>query len=185
VVGDYVLEMYESQLNYVSETEVCLKDQEIKRIKEKKDEEIKKLKEEKEKEKKEKEKKEKDEEIKRKKKEKDEEIRKLKEEKDEEIKIINEEKDKEIEKLKKEKEKKEIPPQEQKLKSIFTSSFQSSSLITVNSVVNPEIEFIKPLDDVKIEGRTITFTKDNTSRTVFINKMIDSGIVRMFISFSL
>jgi hypothetical protein len=59
VVGDYVLEIYELQLNYVSEKEVCLKDEEMKRkdeeIKrkdkeiEKKHEEIKKLKEEKEK----------------------------------------------------------------------------------------------------------------------------------------
>jgi beta-glucosidase-like glycosyl hydrolase len=52
VVGDYVLEMYESRLNYVSEKEMYLKDEEIKRMKEenkKKDEEIKRIKEEKEK----------------------------------------------------------------------------------------------------------------------------------------
>jgi hypothetical protein len=44
-----------------------------------------------------------------------------------------------------------------------------------------EIEFIKPLDDVKIQRTTITFTKDRCSCTVFINKMINSGIMRMFI----
>jgi hypothetical protein len=44
-----------------------------------------------------------------------------------------------------------------------------------------EIEFIKPLDDVKIQQKTITFTKDGHYRTVFINKMIKSGIMRMFI----
>jgi hypothetical protein len=44
-----------------------------------------------------------------------------------------------------------------------------------------EIEFIKPSDDVKIERKTITFTKDEENRTVFINKMINSGIMRMFI----
>jgi hypothetical protein len=56
VVGDYVLEMYELQLNFVSEKEVCLKNEEIKKMKEEKereriekDKEIKKLKEEKEK----------------------------------------------------------------------------------------------------------------------------------------
>jgi hypothetical protein len=46
-----------------------------------------------------------------------------------------------------------------------------------------EIEFIKPLDDVKIQQKTITFTKDKEDRTVFINKMINSGIMRMFIFF--
>jgi hypothetical protein len=46
-----------------------------------------------------------------------------------------------------------------------------------------EIEFIKPLDDVKIQRKTITFTKDECSRTVFINKKINSGIMRMFIFF--
>jgi hypothetical protein len=50
--------------------------------------------------------------------------------------------------------------------------------------INSEIEFIKPLDDVKIQGRTITFTKDY-KRTVFINNIINSGIMRMFISFFL
>jgi hypothetical protein len=38
-----------------------------------------------------------------------------------------------------------------------------------------EIEFIKPLDDVKIQ--------DEGNCTVFINKMINSGITRMFICF--
>jgi hypothetical protein len=46
-----------------------------------------------------------------------------------------------------------------------------------------EIEFIKPLDDVKIQRKTITFTKDWVDRTVFIKKMINSGIMRMFIFF--
>jgi hypothetical protein len=47
-----------------------------------------------------------------------------------------------------------------------------------------EIEFIKPSDDgVKIQQKTITFTKNYTYRTVFINKMINSGIRRMFIFF--
>jgi hypothetical protein len=80
VVGDYVLEIYESRLNYVSEREVYLKDEEIKkrdeeiiRIKEKKDEEIKKKDEIKKR----------DEEIKKIKKEKEEE-KKEKEKKDEE-----------------------------------------------------------------------------------------------------
>jgi hypothetical protein len=45
-----------------------------------------------------------------------------------------------------------------------------------------EIEFIKPLDDVKIQRKTIKFTKNYKNRTVFINKMINSGIMRMFIS---
>jgi hypothetical protein len=49
--------------------------------------------------------------------------------------------------------------------------------------IYPEIEFIKPLDDVKIQRKTITFTKNYTPRTVFINKMIKSGIMRMFIFF--
>jgi hypothetical protein len=46
-----------------------------------------------------------------------------------------------------------------------------------------EIEFIKPLEDVKIQRKTITFTKDWTSRTVFISKMINSGIMKMFFFF--
>jgi hypothetical protein len=46
-----------------------------------------------------------------------------------------------------------------------------------------EIEFIKPSDDVKIQRKTITFTKKDTTRTVFINKMINSGIMRMCIYF--
>jgi hypothetical protein len=44
-----------------------------------------------------------------------------------------------------------------------------------------EIEFIKPFDDVRIQRKIITFTKDECCRTVFINKMINSGIIRMFI----
>jgi hypothetical protein len=43
-----------------------------------------------------------------------------------------------------------------------------------------EMEFIKPSDDVEIQRKTITFTKYQY-RTVFINKMINSGIMRMFI----
>jgi hypothetical protein len=46
-----------------------------------------------------------------------------------------------------------------------------------------EIEFIKPSNDVKIQRTTISFTKDYTNRTVFINKMINSGIMRMFTFF--
>jgi hypothetical protein len=46
-----------------------------------------------------------------------------------------------------------------------------------------DIEFIKPSDDVKIQRKTITFTKDRYPRTVFVNKMINSGIMRMFIFF--
>jgi hypothetical protein len=37
------------------------------------------------------------------------------------------------------------------------------------------------LNDVKIQQKTITFTKYGYFRTVFINKMINSGIMRMFI----
>jgi hypothetical protein len=47
-----------------------------------------------------------------------------------------------------------------------------------------EIEFIKRLDDVKIKRKTITFTKDEYYRTVFINKMINSGIMKMFIFYN-
>jgi hypothetical protein len=36
-----------------------------------------------------------------------------------------------------------------------------------------EIEFIKPSDCVKIQQKTITFTKDGYGHTVFINKMIN------------
>jgi hypothetical protein len=103
---------------------------------------------------------------------------KEKKEKDEEIKRIKEEnkkKDEEMRRTKEEKGKEGPPPQEQKPKS------SSSSLITVNSVVSSEIEFIKPLDGVKIQGRTITFTKDLNYRTVFMKKMINSGIMRMFV----
>jgi hypothetical protein len=44
-----------------------------------------------------------------------------------------------------------------------------------------EMEFIKPSDDVKIEQKIIPFPRDGYSRTVFINKMINSGIMRIFI----
>jgi hypothetical protein len=46
-----------------------------------------------------------------------------------------------------------------------------------------EIEFIKPLNNIKIQRKTITFTKNGNNRTVFINKMINSEIMRMFIFF--
>jgi hypothetical protein len=39
-----------------------------------------------------------------------------------------------------------------------------------------EIEFIKRLDDVKIQRKTITFTKDGYSCTIFINKIITQGL---------
>jgi Fe2+ transport system protein B len=90
VVGGYVFEIYESQLNSVSEKEVCLKDEEIKRIKKEKEEIIKKKDEEK------------DEEIKRIKEEKDEEIERIEKEKDEIIK----KKDEEIKRIKKERDQK-------------------------------------------------------------------------------
>jgi hypothetical protein len=57
--------------------------------------------------------------------------------------------------------------------------FYSFLIICIHS----EIEFIKPMDDVKIQRKTIIFTKEKCYRTVFINKMINSGIRRMFISF--
>jgi hypothetical protein len=44
-----------------------------------------------------------------------------------------------------------------------------------------EIEFIKLLDDIKIQRKTFTFTKDEEFGIVFINKMINSEIMRMFI----
>jgi hypothetical protein len=50
-----------------------------------------------------------------------------------------------------------------------------------NTYIYLEIEFIKPLDDVKIQRKTITFTSDYVRRTVFINNIINSGIMRMFI----
>jgi hypothetical protein len=59
---------------------------------------------------------------------------------------------------------------------LFINSF---SIIYIYS----EIEFIKSSNDVKIQQKTITFTKDGCYRTVFINKVINSGIMRMFIFF--
>jgi hypothetical protein len=112
VVGDYVLEIYESRLNYVNEKEVNLENEEIKRIKKEKDGEIKRIKEENKK---------KDEEIERIREEKE----KEKKEKDEEIKKQHEE----IEKLKEEKEKKEIlEGQKQKLSSSSSSLFPQQTL---------------------------------------------------------
>jgi hypothetical protein len=46
-----------------------------------------------------------------------------------------------------------------------------------------EIEYIKPSDDVRIQRKTIIFTRNEKYCTVFINRMINSGIVRMFIYF--
>jgi hypothetical protein len=43
---------------------------------------------------------------------------------------------------------------------------------------------IKPLDNVKIQRKTITFTIDSHGRTAFIDKIINSGIMRMFIFYS-
>jgi hypothetical protein len=43
-----------------------------------------------------------------------------------------------------------------------------------------QIRFTKSLDGVEIKGKTITFTNDYTSRTVFIDKTINSGIMKMF-----
>jgi hypothetical protein len=40
---------------------------------------------------------------------------------------------------------------------------------------------LKPSDGVKIQQKTIT--KNKKYRTVFINKMINSGIMRMFVFF--
>jgi hypothetical protein len=62
---------------------------------------------------------------------------------------------------------------------IFIYLFTNLFYFTV--CIFSEIEFIKLLDDVKIKGKTITFTKDCKYRTVFINKMINIGIMKMFI----
>jgi translation initiation factor IF-2 len=89
-VGDYIVEIYESQLNCIGEEEAYLKYEEIKRIKEenkKKDEEIARIKEEK------------DKKIKRIEEEKIEEIKK----KDEEIKRLKEENNKKVEEIKRKK----------------------------------------------------------------------------------
>jgi hypothetical protein len=71
-----------------------------------------------------------------------------------------------------------------RLKSIIVVIF---IYLFINSFFNIfiylEIKFIKPFDDVKIQGRAITFFEDENFRTVFINKMINSGIMRMFIFF--
>jgi hypothetical protein len=47
-----------------------------------------------------------------------------------------------------------------------------------------EIEFIKPFDDIKIQGKTITFTKDKYPRTIIakLNK-IKLYYLRIFIAF--
>jgi hypothetical protein len=43
------------------------------------------------------------------------------------------------------------------------------------------MEFIKPSDGVKVQRKTITFTKIWEDHTVFISKIINSGIIKMFI----
>jgi hypothetical protein len=69
---------------------------------------------------------------------------------------------------------------------LFQSTFSSSSLLTTaTSFFDSEIKFIKPLDGVIAKRETITFTKDRKNRTVFINKIVSSGIMRMFVSLSL
>jgi hypothetical protein len=57
------------------------------------------------------------------------------------------------------------------------------NLLPLLIFIYSEINFIKPLDDVKIQRKIITFTEDGYSRTIFINKMINSGIMWMFIFF--
>jgi hypothetical protein len=75
------------------------------------------------------------------------------------------------------------------MKHIYFTIYRLKSIITIYYCyclfylfVYSEIEFIKPSEDVKIQ-RTVTFTKDEKSHTIFINKMIKSGIMRMFIFF--
>jgi hypothetical protein len=68
-----------------------------------------------------------------------------------------------------------------RLKSIFVILFFLFYFFII--CIYSEIEFIKPLDDIKIQRKTITFTKDYESRTIFIKKKISSGIMRMFIYF--
>jgi hypothetical protein len=190
VIGDYVLEVYELQLNYVSDKEVYLKDEEMKRIIKKKDEEIKK----------------KDEEIKKIIEEKDKKIEELKEDINERTKRLKVEKDEKI-KRKDEENRKEKLSQEQKPFS-EVNVFPSTSALTDNLSTNfkqtqidekgflffyfffffyyfcyLEIKFIKSFFGVKIQQKTIAFTKNDEDRTVFINKMINSGIMRMFIFF--
>jgi E3 ubiquitin-protein ligase DOA10 len=71
------------------------------------------------------------------------------------------------------------------MKHIHFVIYRLKSIIIIYFIVTLfiylEIKFIKPLNDVKIERATITFTKDEKDRTVFINKMINSGIMKMFI----
>jgi hypothetical protein len=72
-----------------------------------------------------------------------------------------------------------------RLKSVIIIYYCYLVYLFINSFfiicIYSEIKFIKPLDDVKIKQKTITFTKDYERRTVFINKMINSGTMRMFI----
>jgi predicted phage tail protein len=155
VVGDYVLEMYELQVNCVSEKEMYLKDEEIKRVKE----------------------------------EKNEEIERMKEEKDEEIKRVKEEKNEEIKKIKNEKNELKIKKEEQEVynanlrKEIINFQQEIAQLCNTDDLVAvSEIEFIEPSDGVIIQGKTIMFTEYWKDRTIFINKIINSGIIRMFTS---
>jgi hypothetical protein len=70
-----------------------------------------------------------------------------------------------------------------RLKSIIYCYFNYLLFYFFIICIYSEIEFIKPFNDVKIQHKTITFTKRMEDRTVFINKMINSGIMRMFTSF--
>jgi lysyl-tRNA synthetase class I len=103
---------------------------------------------------------------------KDEEIKKMKEEikkKDEEIKRKEEEKKEKDKKIIKLKEKKSPPQQE-------NPKISSSPLITVNLVVNSEMKFIKPLDDIKIQGKMITFTKDKNIAQCSSTRLLARGL---------
>jgi hypothetical protein len=129
--------------------------------------------------------------------ERNEEIKRIKEEnkkKDEEIKRKDEtikKKDENIKNLKVEKQNlkstsssyssfpQQTPPPQEPVSS--PQQDQKGYYFIINCTYS-EIEFIKPLDDVKIQQQTITFTTDY-NRTVFINKVINSGIMRMFIFF--
>jgi hypothetical protein len=53
----------------------------------------------------------------------------------------------------------------------------------LKSIIYSKIKFIKPSFDVEIQQKTITFTKGYGCYTAFINKIINSGIMRMFIFF--
>jgi ABC-type multidrug transport system fused ATPase/permease subunit len=182
-VGDYVLEMYESQLDCVSEREVCLRDEEIRRIKGEKNEKVKKVR------------------------KKNIKINEMKQETIKGIKEIKKGKE-EIRRISKEKEgqkvynanlRKEVVNLQEEIAELRNKSFPFLFLfvsfllflrfslallfIVVGSVVDSKIEFIEPLDGVETQETTTTFTEDCSNRSMFINKIIDSGITRMFIFF--